>query len=147
MGADSCISKLVAAGRISAKLGAEALALYRRSLGEYTEIMGPASAEAAAALALARPLESGGQQPAHDGTKQAAAWARFDTRMLEHPEGRVAGIMGQLTRDIWERGGDNVGTKTEVIWARLSHLFEAGMKALQPGLLGQTAEQLDNFRT
>jgi hypothetical protein len=145
-GAESCINKLVAAGRITRELGNEALALYRRSLGEYTEIMGPASAEAAAALSMARALEAGAAKMANDGAKQAAAWARFETRMLEHPEGRVAGMMSQLTRDIWEKAGENVGSKTEAVWANLSNMFSAGMKALEPGLLGQTRQQLDDFR-
>ena len=145
MPASECIRKLVAAGRISARLGEEALALYRRSLGEYTEIMGPASAEAAAALSMARALEAGAAKMANDQAIQAASWARFEKRMLEHPKGRVAGIMSQLTRDIWERGGENVGAKTEVVWAKLSHMFEAGMKALEPGLLGESKAQLNDF--
>jgi hypothetical protein len=146
MAASDCIKKLVVAGRISRALGDEALALYRRSLGEYTEIMGPASAEAAAALSMARALEAGALKMANDQAKQAGAWARFEKRMLEHPKGRVAGIMSQLTRDIWEFGGENVHAKTEVIWARLSQKFEAGLDALRPGVLGQSAEQLDTFR-
>src|SRR5262249_29600194 len=143
---ESCIRKLVATGRISARLGDEAIALYRRQLGEFTKIKGPASAEAAAALSVARSLEGGAAKFANDQAKQAAAWARVEDRMLTHPKGPVPGIMSQLTRDIWGIGRENVGTKTEVVWADLSRRFQAGLERMRPGLLGQSADQMRDFK-
>ncbi len=54
--------------------------------------------------------------------------------------------MSILTRDIWEAGGENVATKSEVIWAQLARRFEAGMNAYAPGLFGQSAQQLAGVR-
>ena len=51
-----CIGKLVAARAITQAIGDEALAMFRRSQAEYTTHIGPAGADAAAALEAAKKL-------------------------------------------------------------------------------------------
>lgn len=141
-----CIGKLVKVGSISKEIGDEALGLYERSRGEYGRTMGPAQADAAAALATARSIEAGAKKLRNDVAKQSLAWTTVERRVLEHKQGPAAGLMSILTRDIWEQGGENVATKSEVVWAQLSHKFEAGMSAYSPGLFGQSAQQLAGAR-
>lgn len=141
-----CVAKLVRAGTISKDIGDEALGLYERSRGEFGRTMGPAQADAAAALATARSIEAGAKKLRNDVAKQALAWANAEKRILSHERGRAAGLMSMMTRDIWEAGGENVATKAEVIWAQLSRKFEAGMSAYAPGILGQSAQQLAGVR-
>lgn len=141
-----CIEKLVKVGQISRQVADEALGLYERSKGEFGRTMGPASAEAAAGLAAARALEASAKRLKNDTAKQAIAWAKAEERILAHPKGRVAGIMSMLTRDIWEAGGENVATKTEVVWAQLSRKVDHALEAYSPGILGQSRQQIAGVR-
>lgn len=141
-----CVAKLVKVGSISKEIGDEALDLYERSRGEFARTMGPAQADAAAALAAANAMEAGAKKLRNDTAKQALAWAGAERRILGHEKGRVAGLMAMLTRDIWEQGGENVATKAEVIWAQLSRKFDHGMSAYAPGILGQSAQQIAGVR-
>jgi hypothetical protein len=62
-----CIAKLSAAGRITGKVADEALEFYKRSKAEYSREMGPASADAAAALEATKfSLGVAGIKPADD---------------------------------------------------------------------------------
>lgn len=141
-----CVAKLVKVGTISKEIGEEAMGLYERSRGEFGRTMGPAQADAAAALATAKAIEAGAKKLRNDMAKQALAFANAESRVLQHPQGRVAGLMSMLTRDIWEAGGENVATKAEVIWAQLSRKFEDGIRPYAPGLLGQSGAQIAGVR-
>ncbi|MCC7115065.1 MAG: hypothetical protein IT520_11840, partial [Burkholderiales bacterium] len=90
MSVAECIAKLVAAGTIDKKVAGEALDLYTRSKADYARTMGPAQAEGAAALAVAKAMESAGKTLKNDAAKQAIAYANAERTMLEHPQGRVA---------------------------------------------------------
>src|SRR5258705_5420518 len=111
MSVAECILKLVQTGKIAKALGDEAQALYERSKGEFQRDMGPASAEAAAGLAVARAMESGAKRLKYDAAKQALGWANFERVALEHPDGVVAGGMDQPSSSLRRRGtrhSDNV---------------------------------------
>lgn len=146
MSVKDCVAKLVKVGSITREIGEEALGLYERSRAEYGRTMGPAQADAAAALATARAMEAGARKLKNDVAKQALAYAAAEKRVLGHRRGRTAGAMSLLVRDIWEEGGENVATKAEVIAAQLFRKFEAGMEAFAPGLLGQSRAQLAGLR-
>ncbi|MCJ8141641.1 hypothetical protein MKI84_01795 [Ancylobacter sp. A5.8] len=143
---NECVAKLVKTGAISKEIGDEALGLYERSRGEFGRTMGPAQADAAAALATAKAMEAGAKKLRNDTAKQALAFASAERRVLEHPKGRAAGLMSMLTRDIWEQGGENVATKAEVITAQLFRRFDDALRKLAPGILGQSAEQIASVR-
>lgn len=146
MSIQECILKLVQTGRISKELGDEAQALYERSKGEYQRDMGPASAEAAAGLAVARSIEAGAKRMKYDAAKQALGWANFEKVALEHPDGPVAGVMDQLTASLRGRGTRNVDSVREDIWARLASMFGKAMHDFAPGLLGTSKEQIATAR-
>lgn len=137
-----CVTKLVAAGRITRAIGDEAMALYERSRGEYARHMGPAQAEAAAGLAAARAMEAGAKKLKSDTAKQALAFANFERVMLEHPDGPVAGVMDQLAASLRSRGTRNVDTVREDIWARLAAMFGQAMTKYAPGILGVSKDQV-----
>lgn len=146
MSVKDCVEKLVKAGSIGRAVADEALGLFERAKGEFSSTMGPASSDAAAALAVAKDMESGAKKLRYEASKQALAWGKFEQDTLNHPKGAVAGVMAKLTRDIWEKGGENVWTKSEVILAQLGRLFEDGMKAYAPGLLGLSKGQMAGVR-
>src|SRR3954463_502765 len=114
-----CVTNLVQTGKITKALGDEALALYERSKGEYAKHMGPAEADAAAALATARAMEAGAKRLKNDVAKQAIGFANFEKVMLEHPDGPIAGVMDQLTQSLRSRGTRNVDSVREDIWNQL----------------------------
>lgn len=146
MSVRDCVEKLVKAGRVTRAIADEALGLYERAKGEYSATMGPASADAAAALAVAKDMETGARTLKNEAAKQALAWANAEKRMLEHPKGKVAGVMSQLTRDIWEKGGMNVDRQTETIMAGLASKFETAMATYAPGLLGASKQQITGVK-
>lgn len=146
MSVKDCLTKLVATGKITRAMADEASALFERSKGEYSRTMGPASAEAAAALETARSLEAGAKRLKNSAEKQAMGYARAERRMAEHKKGKVAGVMSQLVRDIWGLGGENVFAKSSVIFDSLAAKFEEGLAAYKPGVLGQSAEQIQSVR-
>jgi hypothetical protein len=111
-----CVTGLVQAGKITKALGDEALALYERSKGEFQKNMGPAEADAAAALATARAMEAGAKRLKNDVAKQAIAFANFERTMIEHPDGPIAGVLDQLTQSLRSRGTRNVDSVREDIW-------------------------------
>src|ERR1017187_10745648 len=83
-----CIDKLVATGQIGRKVADEALEFFKRSKAEYSREMGPASADAAAALEAAKKLRD------KAATNQIAIAADVKTfhvneqRIKEDPRGR-----------------------------------------------------------
>jgi hypothetical protein len=137
-----CVTNLVQTGKITKALGDEALALYERSKGEYAKHMGPAEADAAAALATARSMEAGAKRMKNDVAKQAIGFANFERTMLEHPDGPIAGVMDQMTQSLRSRGTRNVDAVREDIWNQLSGMFGNTMEKYSPGLLGASKQQI-----
>jgi hypothetical protein len=137
-----CVLKLVATGKITRAIGDEAMALYERSMGEFSQHMGPAQAEAAAGLATARAMESGAKKLKTDTAKQALGFANFERVALEHPDGPVAGVLDQLTASLRNRGTRNVDTTREDIWARMSSMFGDSMQKFAPGVIGVSKQQV-----
>lgn len=142
MSVKDCVDKLVKTGKVSRAIADEAMALYDRARGEYTATMGPASADAAAALAVAKDMEASARTLKNEAAKQALAWANAERRALSHPKGPIAGTMSLLVRDIWEKGGMNVDRQTETIMAGLAAKFETAMAAYDPGILGASKTQI-----
>ena len=68
---------------------------------EFTAETGPASAEAAAALAAAKALRAGAAEKVRNANAQVTAFRAGEQRLAEHPMGRLAGLMGIITRDLW----------------------------------------------
>lgn len=141
-----CVVKLVQTGQISKALGDEALALYERSKGEFQRDMGPASADAAAGLAVARSMQSAAKRMKYDAAKQALAFANFERTALAHPDGIVAGVLDQLTASLRGRGTRNVDSLREDIWSRFAGMFGNAMKDYAPGLLGMSGEQVNSAK-
>lgn len=142
MSVAECVLKLVNTGQITKALGDEAMGLYERAKGEYSQHMGPASAEAAAGLAAAKAMEAGAKRLKYDTAKQALGWANFERTALEHPDGIVAGVMDQLTASLRGRGTRNVDSVREDIWAQLANMFGGAMERFAPGLVGTSKEQI-----
>ncbi|MDI7862528.1 hypothetical protein MRS76_11205 [Rhizobiaceae bacterium n13] len=137
----NCLTKLVAANRISQKQADDALALHEGIQGRLYPEMGPASAEAASALEAARVMAQAAQERKLMAAKQAIRQTDIATRMQLHPEGKTAGLMSALVRDNWEGGaqmGDalNVESHSEGVTKRLLRLVDGAMKPYQSTLAG-----------
>src|ERR1035437_7755824 len=94
-----CINKLVATEKISRAIGDEAREFFRRSKAEYSRDMGPASADAAAALEAAKKLRD---KAAANQIAIAADVKTFhvnEPRITEDPRGRNAALAGMLSKD------------------------------------------------
>jgi len=94
-----CIEKLATSGQISRKIADEALDFFKRSKAEYATQMGPASADAAAALKTARWMHD---TAANKQIQIATTVNRFQTlekRILEDPRGRNAAAAGMVSKD------------------------------------------------
>lgn len=141
-----CVTNLIETGKITKALGDEALALYERSKGEFQKNMGPAEADAAAALATARSMEAGAKRMKNDVAKQAIAFANFERTMIEHPDGPIAGVLDQLSQSLRSRGTRNVDAVRDDIWNQLSAKFGESMEKYAPGLLGASKAQIDSAK-
>lgn len=100
-----CIEKLAGAGQISRKIADEALEMFKRSRGKYSAEMGPASADAAAALEAAKALSNKAKEQQIAIASDVKAWRQIETRIADDPRGPNAAIAGMLTKDT--RIGDN----------------------------------------
>lgn len=142
MSVAECVANLVSTGAIPKALGDEAMALYERSKGEFQRNMGPADAEAAAALDTARTMESGAKKLRNAAAKQAIGFANFERVMLDHQDGPVAGVLDQLAQSLRGRGTRNADSVREDIWNQLSARFGEAMEKYSPGLFGATKQQI-----
>ena len=94
-----CIGKLVATRAISQAIGDEALDMYRRSQAEYTKQMGPAGADAAAALQAAKQLR---ETAANKQLAIAAAvktYRNIERRVIDDPRGGMLQVNAMLSKD------------------------------------------------
>ena len=152
----SCVAKLVEAGTLDRKTADQALDMHKRMKGEFTRELPPASAEAAAALATAKALRDGAAQKLRNVAAMAETFQQGETRLAEHPMGRMAGLAGMITRDLWRdapafrdlpaeslvKQGANVEGKYKAVVGQLYQKFALAMKAFKPGFTGATEAQL-----
>ena len=138
-----CIAKLVTTGQISKQKGEEAEALYRRSLSEFTaRNLGPADAQAGAALATAKTLAAGARQQRNDVAKQALAWQAYEKAQLTYPAGARAYIVDTLTPSLRGTGVTNVQTKTENLWNYFVHRLGDELEKVSTAFWGRTSNQI-----
>lgn len=129
-----CIDKLVKAGKVSPKIGRDALALYEGMQGRLSSGMPTGSAEAHAALETARILAETAREKKLSVAKLLIAQQRTEERIAAHPNGRAAGLMAEMTADIHEKAqGANIESLTEVIANRMMGMFREGAEALRTG--------------
>lgn len=139
---NDCIAKLVNTRQISPQKGEEAMALYRRSLGQFTSPhLGPADAQAAAALATAKTLAAGARTLRNDAAKQALAFWKYETEQLAYPHGKRAYIVDTLTPSIRDEGTPNVQTRTENLWNYFASRLGDELRKLSTQFYGRTANQ------
>lgn len=123
-----CLEKLVAVGRISEKAARDALALHEGIQGRLFPAMGPASADAGAALEAARVMAQAARERKLQAAKIAIREVEVRGRMDRHAKGRTAGLMGALTRDNWEDAqvGDrlNVESHSESVLKKLLNIVD-----------------------
>ena len=152
MDVQDCIAKLVATSQITKALGDEALEMFRRSKAEYSRELGPASADAAAALEAAKKLRD---RAAKNQLAIAADVKTFrvnEQRIKEDPRGRNAALAGILTKDTL-RGdnrltalrkdqpdhpifsGGNADYRYQVARDRMYSMLGEAMEKLRPGFL------------
>jgi hypothetical protein len=147
-----CIAKLVATSQITKAVADEALEMFRRSKAEYSRDLGPASADAAAALEAAKKLRD---RAAANQIAIAADVKTFrvnEQRIKEDPRGRNAGLAGILTKDTL-RGdnrlnklrrdepdhpvfsGGNADYKYQTVRDRMYTMLGPAMEKFRPGFL------------
>jgi hypothetical protein len=148
----NCLARLVSVGRISEKAAMDALALAEGAQGRLYPNMPPASAEAASALEAARVMAEAAREKKMKIAMQAIRDSENQERISRHPKGKVAGLMGILTRDIWEApeaAGLNIDSHQEAV---LGAIFREAGKFLEPyrsraaGLLQDSAGVRDVIR-
>lgn len=151
-----CIVNLVESGRITKASADSALDLHKRMKREFTREAPPASADVAAALATAKALRKSAAEKVRNIHAQVNAFQAGEQRLAEHPMGKMAGIAGMITRDLWRdakafgdlpaeslvKQGPNVEGKYKATVATLYQKFAAGMEAYKPGFTGATERQL-----
>lgn len=136
----NCLNKLVSAGRITREAADAAMAFHQRMQGKFEGSMGPTTAEAASALEAARLLEETALEKKASLALQAIRAQEAESRARAHTKGVAAGVMSQLTHDIWEQGGRNVWARTEAVMAELTKRFHTGLEAYRSRLAGLRQE-------
>ena len=156
MSVADCLARALAAGTINENTADSALQMHQRMQREFTAETGPASADAAAALAAAKALRASAAEKVRNATAQVTAFRAGEQRLAEHPMGRLAGLMGMITRDIWRdadafrnlpagsivKSGVSVEGKYNAVAAQLYRKFAYGMEKLKPGFFGMRDRQM-----
>jgi hypothetical protein len=99
MDVTECIAKLVSTNTISKAIGDEAREMFRRSKAEYSAEMGPASADAAAALEAAKKLRDKAAANQIAIAADVKTFRMNEQRLKEDPRGTNAALLGILTKD------------------------------------------------
>lgn len=140
MSIQDCLERLVAAKRISQKAADDALVLHTGVQSRLYPAMGPASADAAAALEVAKIMAQAAKERKLQAAKIAIRQAEVLSRMEKHGKGKVAGLMGALVRDNWEDGrvGEtiNVESHTEAVTKRLLKIMGGALEPYKSTLAG-----------
>ncbi|MBB4066749.1 hypothetical protein [Gellertiella hungarica] len=137
----NCLTKLVAAQRITQKQADDALALHEGLQQRLYPAMGPASADAASALEAARVMMEAAKERKYAAAKQAIAYAQALDRMEKHPSGKTAGLHSLLVRDNLE-GGEAMGSAihidghSENVTKRLLGMMDGALKPYASRLAG-----------
>lgn len=100
-----CLEKLVATGGVSRAIADEALEFFKRSKAEFSKDMGPASADAAAALEAAKKLRDTARKNQIAISADVKTFALNERRVVEDPRGGYAAIAGMVSKDT--RRGEN----------------------------------------
>ena len=144
-----CIAKLSAAGRITGKVADEALEFYKRSKAEYSREMGPASADAAAALETAKRMHDTAIKNQLAIAQDVKRWQTIEKRIVEDPRGRNAALAGIVSKDTLI--GDN--RLKELLRSEPDHpIFSDGnadyrAERLKDWLFNMLGPEMDKFRT
>lgn len=133
----NCLTKLVGAGRITQKAADDALALHEGIQGRLYPEMGPATADAGAALEAARVMAEAARDRKLEAAQQAIRQAEIFDRMQKHPRGQTVGLMSSMVRDNWE-GGRAMGSALNI---------ESHSEAVTKRLLGIMDGTLDKYRS
>lgn len=141
MSISNCLTKLVSAGRISQKAADDALALHEGVQGRLYPEMGPATADAGAALEAARVMAQSAKDRKLNAAQQAIRQAETLNRMQKHPEGMAAGLHSVLVRDNWEAGAKmgnalNIESHAEGITKRLLRMMDGAMEPYASRMAG-----------
>ncbi|MGN7770768.1 hypothetical protein [Phyllobacterium sp. 22552] len=130
----NCLAKLVAANRITQKAADDALAIHEGVQGRLYPEMGPATADAGAALEAARIMAQAAKERKLEAAQQAIKQVAILDRMEKHPQGKTTGLMSALVRDNWEGGAAmgtalNIESHAEAVTKKLLNIADG---ALQP---------------
>ena len=128
----NCLTKLVKSGQISQKAADAARTLHEGMQGKLNGEMPPAHADAAAALEAARVMGEGAKREKLKVLADAIAYRDAEAYVNSHPNGRVAGVMGLLDRDIHGIGRLN---------------WESHGRAVETWLLGKANAMLESYRS
>src|SRR5215469_12459059 len=94
-----CIGKLVATRAITQAIGDEALAMFQRSKAEYSKQMGPAGADAAAALEAAKKLRETAANKQLAIAAGVNTWRTAERRIIDDPRGGMLAVNAMLSKD------------------------------------------------
>jgi hypothetical protein len=148
-----CIGKLVAAGQISKAIGDEAMDMFRRSKAEYSATLGPAGADAAAALQAAKAMREKSAALQIKIAAQVKTWRTIERRVIDDPRGGMASVTAMSSKDTL-RGdnrlaklrrtepdhpiftGQNVGSLHDVMARGFYNMLGPMMEKFRPGFLG-----------
>jgi hypothetical protein len=94
-----CIGKLVSTGAITRAVADQALDMFTRSKAEYTKQMGPASADAAAALEAAKKLRETAAKKQLAIAAGVRTWRDIERRVLDDPRGGMLSVVAMNSKD------------------------------------------------
>nr|DAH75460.1 MAG TPA: structural protein [Caudoviricetes sp.] len=137
----NCLAKLVAAGRVSQKAADDALAIHEGVQGRLYPEMGPATADAGAALEAARIMAQAAKERKLEAAQQAIRQAEALNRMELHPQGKTTGLMSMLVRDNWEAGAAvgnalNIDSHAEAVTKRMLGIMNGALEPYKSRIAG-----------
>ena len=94
-----CITKLVTQGAITRAIGDEALEMFKRSKEEYSRTMGPAGADAAAALEAAKKLRDTAKNKQIAIAASVKTWRTIEQRVVDDPRGGMLAVTALSSKD------------------------------------------------
>jgi hypothetical protein len=138
----NCLARLVKQGLVSQKAADAAQALHDGMQGRLGEEMGPASADAVAALEAARIMGEQARLRKISIAKQVMRDVATGERQKLHPKGQAAGLNGMLSRDNFDwhppgsSGADDVDTIAEIVNRSLDREMTVGHENLRSTFAG-----------
>lgn len=105
MDIQDCVAKLVSTGQITKAIGEEALEMFRRSKAEYARDLGPASADAAAALEAAKKIREKAAKQQIKIANSVKTWRTIEQRIVDDPRGGFTALTAMSSKDTLR--GDN----------------------------------------